>query len=116
MARYTGLEYHANESPAGVTWLGGSLLGEVSPEPTFGVSFLDGPAGPMFWLEEFVSYGDGGAPNWRVMAVLVEPRAVVPPEGSEPTAALTYVSNESCTVDGDKVEGIIAVFVGGLGG
>lgn len=93
-----------------MTWLGGSLIGEVSPEPTFGVSFFDGPAGPMFWLEEFLSSNADGTPNWRVVAVLVERRAVLPPAGSEPTDAWTYVANEPCEVDGDEVEGIIAVF------
>lgn len=111
--QYVGLEYSGDALPDGVTWLGGAVIGEAYPEPEYGVSFFSGPDGPMFWLEEFLSYNADGTPNWRVIAVRTEPRAVLPPtEGEAPPEGWTFVNASGCTIDGEPVSGLVAGFVG----
>lgn len=99
--RYVGLERDQGALPTAVTEVGGTFL-----IPDYGVAWVQGPEGTMFWLERVVATGpDGSVSRWRVVDVVTPP-----PLRPNTSDVVVVLGGTRCEVNGSPSSDVVGVF------
>lgn len=99
--RYVGLTHSPESYPSGVNWVGGALI----LDDKYGIEWVNGPNGDMFWLERPVATApDGSVAQWNVLD------AVDVPPGHENEGDTVILGDTQCEVDGRPAVGVVGMF------